>query len=96
MLQNKKGNLPELQVALCVCYVPLCSERESNPYGHFCPQDFKSGVSTYSTIRACLKTCAKILSNFESANIIESFAIISPLAAPTFGTILAPEATFTE
>ena len=30
----------------------LCSERESNPYGHFCPQDFKSCVSTYSTIRA--------------------------------------------
>lgn len=30
----------------------LCSERESNPYGHHCPQDFKSCVSTYSTIRA--------------------------------------------
>ena len=28
------------------------SERESNPYGHCWPQDFKSGVSTYSTIRA--------------------------------------------
>ena len=28
------------------------SERESNPYGHFCPRDFKSRVSTYSTIRA--------------------------------------------
>ena len=24
----------------------------SNRHGHFCPQDFKSGVSTYSTIRA--------------------------------------------
>ena len=29
-----------------------CSGRESNPYGHFCPQDFKSCVSTYSTTRA--------------------------------------------
>ena len=30
----------------------VCSRRESNPYGHFCPQDFKSCVSTYSTTRA--------------------------------------------
>ena len=30
----------------------MCSGRESNPYGHFCPQDFKSCVSTYSTTRA--------------------------------------------
>ena len=30
----------------------LCSRRESNPYGHCCPQDFKSCVSTYSTTRA--------------------------------------------
>ena len=29
-----------------------CSGRESNPYGHFCPRDFKSRVSTYSTTRA--------------------------------------------
>ena len=28
------------------------SEPGSNRYGHYCPQDFKSGVSTYSTIRA--------------------------------------------
>ncbi len=28
------------------------SERESNPHGPYGPQDFKSGVSTYSTIRA--------------------------------------------
>ena len=27
-------------------------ERESNPHDHCCSQDFKSGVSTYSTIRA--------------------------------------------
>ena len=27
----------------------LCSGRESNPYGHCCPRDFKSRVSTYST-----------------------------------------------
>ena len=30
----------------------MYSERESNPHGHYWPQDFKSGVSTYSTIRA--------------------------------------------
>ena len=30
----------------------MCSGRESNPYGHFCPRDFKSRVSTYSTTRA--------------------------------------------
>ena len=28
------------------------SKPGSNRYGHYCPQDFKSGVSTYSTIRA--------------------------------------------
>ncbi len=32
--------------------VYLYSERESNPHGPQGPQDFKSGVSTYSTIRA--------------------------------------------
>ena len=32
--------------------VLLYSEPGSNRYGHYCPQDFKSGVSTYSTIRA--------------------------------------------
>ena len=30
----------------------LYSKPGSNRHGHFCPQDFKSGVSTYSTIRA--------------------------------------------
>ena len=34
------------------CRVRLYSEPGSNRYGHYCPQDFKSGVSTYSTIRA--------------------------------------------
>ena len=34
--------------------VALYSERESNPHGHCWPQDFKSGVSTYSTIRAAV------------------------------------------
>ena len=29
-----------------------CSGRESNPYGHCCPRDFKSRVSTYSTTKA--------------------------------------------
>ncbi len=29
-----------------------CFGRESNPYGHFCPRDFKSRVSTNSTTKA--------------------------------------------
>lgn len=29
-----------------------CSGRESNPYGHFCPRDFKSLLSTNSNTRA--------------------------------------------
>ena len=39
------------------------SERESNPHGRCWPQDFKSGVSTYSTIRAtllCIIASAKV------------------------------------
>gem|GEM_PF-4441268 len=32
--------------------IKKCSGRESNPYGHFCPQDFKSGVYTNFTTRA--------------------------------------------
>ena len=30
----------------------LCLGRESNPYGHCWPRDFKSRVSTYSTTKA--------------------------------------------
>ena len=30
----------------------MCFGRESNPYGHCCPRDFKSRVSTYSTTKA--------------------------------------------
>ena len=32
----------------------LYSERDLNPHGHCCPLDFKSNVSTNSTIRATL------------------------------------------
>ena len=31
----------------------MCRERDSNPHGHFWPRDFKSLVSTNSTIAAC-------------------------------------------
>ena len=31
-----------------------CRERDSNPHGHFWPRDFKSLVSTNSTIAAAL------------------------------------------
>ena len=30
----------------------VCFGRDSNPYGHCCPRDFKSRVSTYSTTKA--------------------------------------------
>ena len=33
-------------------FVCMCPERESNPYGHHWPRDFKSLVSTNSTIWA--------------------------------------------
>ena len=36
----------------------LYSERDLNPHGHCCPLDFKSNVSTNSTIRATPKWCA--------------------------------------
>ena len=32
----------------------MCRERDSNPHGHFWPRDFKSLVSTNSTIAAQL------------------------------------------
>src|SRR5690606_36069593 len=38
------------------------SRRELNPHGHFCPQDFKSCVSTNSTTRAYRKGISIILS----------------------------------
>ena len=52
--------------------VVVYSERESNPHGHCWPQDFKSGVSTCSTIRALAfrrKTSAKVRNNLRSAKI---------------------------
>ena len=42
-----ENRLADICKAVC-----LCSGRESNPYGHFCPQDFKSGVYTNFTTRA--------------------------------------------
>ena len=38
----------------------MYSEPGSNRYGHYCPQDFKSGVSTYSTIRATLSSKRRV------------------------------------
>ncbi len=34
--------------------VTVYSERDLNPHGHYCPLDFKSNVSTNSTIRAAI------------------------------------------
>ena len=50
-LKNKNKNRPFLRTVFYFLF-HWCSGRESNPYGHFCPQDFKSCVSTYSTTRA--------------------------------------------
>lgn len=35
----------------------MCRERDSNPHGHFWPRDFKSLVSTNSTIWATASVC---------------------------------------
>ena len=45
--KNKKERNPQVSLF-------LYSKPGSNRHGHYCPQDFKSGVSTYSTIRATL------------------------------------------
>ena len=50
ILTNKK-NSASIDYQLLTGFL-LYSEPGSNRYGHYCPQDFKSGVSTYSTIRA--------------------------------------------
>ena len=49
------------------------SKPESNRYGHYCPQDFKSGVSTYSTIRATVNLnkldATKVAKLFQTTNL---------------------------
>ena len=37
----------------------LYPRRESNPYGHYCPQDFKSCASTCSATRVSITECKK-------------------------------------
>ena len=52
-----------------VAKTALYSERESNPHDHCWSQDFKSGVSTYSTIRATAfrrKASAKVRKFYDS------------------------------
>ena len=46
--ENKKPGLFNL------VFYHWYSERDLNPHGHYCPLDFKSNVSTNSTIRAHL------------------------------------------
>ena len=52
----------------------LYSKPESNRHGHCWPQDFKSGVSTYSTIRAAdnllfrRDKSSKIISKYKSSS----------------------------
>ena len=45
--KSKRGGLEEIRSTPF-----LCSGRGSNPYGHFCPRDFKSLLSTNSNTRA--------------------------------------------
>ena len=42
----------------------MCRERDSNPHSHYWPRDFKSLVSTNSTIAAsfCLRTRKPVFS----------------------------------
>ena len=47
-IRNEKKALVILLIISALWY----SKPGSNRHGHYWPQDFKSGVSTYSTIRA--------------------------------------------
>ena len=38
----------------------MCRERDSNPHSHYWPRDFKSLVSTNSTIAAAMLFCASL------------------------------------
>ena len=52
-----------------------CRERDSNPHSHHWPRDFKSLVSTNSTItaRQSIKSSAKVVLILEFSKIIGSF-----------------------
>ena len=52
-----------------------CRERDSNPHSHHWPRDFKSLVSTNSTItaRQSVKSSAKVVLILETSKIISSF-----------------------
>ena len=52
-----------------------CRERDSNPHSHHWPRDFKSLVSTNSTItaRQFEKSFAKVVLILETSKIISSF-----------------------
>ena len=43
----------EITRAFYVILTDKCRERDSNPHSHYWPRDFKSLVSTNSTIAAC-------------------------------------------
>ena len=55
-----------------------CRERDSNPHNHYWSRDFKSLVSTNSTIAACsylLKSCAKVRLIIVTAKAFTQFKI---------------------
>ena len=65
------------------------SKPGSNRHGHYWPQDFKSGVSTYSTIRAAVcpmlgrDKSSKIISKCKSLNLYIAESCRNPMAQTT-------------
>ena len=45
-MKRKNNNIADLRNANQLYYSIMCSKRDSNSHGHFCPKDFKSFVST--------------------------------------------------
>ena len=57
---KKRVNFTNIQIQIFIKFT-LCPERESNPYGHHWPRDFKSLVSTNSTIWALASAKVQML-----------------------------------
>ena len=51
-IYTKNVNILQCSHYCCYGVVSLCRERDSNPHSHYWPRDFKSLVSTNSTIAA--------------------------------------------
>ena len=72
------------------CHPSLCFGRDSNPYRHSCPRDFKSLVSTNSTTKAFRS--AKLIINSQ-ISIQLHFPIFLPRYPLTKSAVQLPEGT---